>query len=397
MSHTWICAKCGASAYSKCPDARNVFEGDMTINLIRSLLATHVIPTSNGVEVFMNLTVYEDNESPLNYAFDFLGKNIDKIKRITCDHWWFIKHETEIEATCTCDHKHPTTCSDTFKEAKLAATKEGEHEKVYDYKDMQNNYSRYFGYIFDQLEKKCRIDKYPDGDAQNKVSDDLEYIKGQLRLLLNRWYKGEPVKHALHINKRGAKWDDPDILDITCNDLEVGREILTLLRDKMFPGLKAYDSVDAQVEPSANPIYAACELCKKEVTGKAIVVDRKLFHQKCHDRLHKEIKRRIRIKPSLISEDLANKITYRNSSFGPDYDYQQKPHINNNVRQLLHGESVWRTEVTDFQWYGPDVYEDANGKKHRHPGYCFIEIRGKMTDIEAVVAELTTLSKETNQ
>ena len=395
MSHTWICAKCGASAYSKCPDARNVFEDDITIQHIRSLLATHVIPTSNGVEVFLNLTVYADNENPLAYAFNFLQEHMDKIRCISCDHWWFIKHDSTEPQICTCDHHHPTTASESFKEAQLAATKEGEHEKVYDYKGMQQNYARYLGYVLDQLSQKCRIEKYQDGEAQSKVSDDIEYIKGQLRLLLTALYKESPVKPAIHMHQRGIKWNDPDVFHLTCTTEEVGKEILAILQDKMFPDLRAYDQKDQRVEAAMIPVYCKCAHCGIEVEGKSVIENKKLYHQKCHNRLHKITTKHFLLRLDSMTKDQADRLSHTWRSFGPDYDYDKvyAEMYTENMRQML-GSVAWNVELLKFQYSEPHVWEMDKGKTRKHNGGIYVQLRGLTSDIEAVFARLQTLNKK---
>lgn len=393
MSKQWVCAKCGATAYSKCPDSRNVFEKDIEIAYIRSALATHVIPTSNGSEVFLNLTVYEE-ENPLLYAIDFLAKHADKLKSITCDHWWFMHSETEEIGICVCDHAHPTTCSESFKEAKLAGTKDNENERVYTHDHMFKGYTHFIQYVLDQFEKKSRIAAYPDGNAQEAVSQKLGYIKSELSKLFKKMYTNDPVKPAVHMQIRGKEWGDPDILDISCNNLEIGKEILALLQDKHFPNLRAYDDADQRIEASLIPSYCKCEFCGEEVTGKSIVADKKIYHQRCHNRLTKVTTRYVRLKFNDMQEAFANKLGNVYHSFGPDYDYEEDSakQLTENLRNML-GSIAWSVELLRFDYSRPDTYEYEPGKVKRWPGGVFMRFKGLVADIEKVVSEIKRVNK----
>ena len=292
MSKSWICAKCGSSMISKCPEQRSIFPS-FKEGLISSLLSVQRVDDLRGktTELFIN---YTGNKSATTEQIvkDLIGLISDPpeyLDNLGCEHIWVLNSETETECSLGCTHYNLKDIERLKAEAEADEPDMSERTCS----ELLQEYSHIVMSVIEQARRAVNITK-PTFD--HAIENDFHHMKRIVRLGMAKLAGKDGLQEPYRVLKSGKTYRDTktnyfDTLEEAqqfaagIRLFESCRVVIKKLDDKH----ECYEAIEVP------PMEPVCSICNQAGGGLFILLpDGSAVHEKCHKELLDRPKSRLR-------------------------------------------------------------------------------------------------------
>lgn len=290
MSKSWICAKCGSSIISKCPDQRTIFPS-FKEGLISSLLSIQRVDDLRGktTELFVNYTGSKSATTG-QIVKDLIGLISDPpeyLDNLGCEHIWVLNSETETACSLGCTHPNLKD----IERLKAEATEPDTSERTCS--ELLQEYSHVAMSVIEQARRAVNITK-PTFD--HAIENDFHHMKRVVRLGMAKLACKDGLQEPYRVQKSGKTWRDKRTNYF--NSLEEAQQFAAGVRlfesgkvviEKLDDKHECYEAIEAQ------PLEYVCSICGQAGNGRFILLpDGSAAHDNCHKELLDRPKSRLR-------------------------------------------------------------------------------------------------------
>lgn len=303
MSKSWVCAICGMSIISKCPEQRSIFPS-FKEGLIDSLLSVQRVNDlrGNNCELFLNYTSTRKHTTgqAIKNMIELLSDPPEYLDNLGCEHVWVINSTEETLCSMGCTH-HNLNDIDRLKAEHAAAVTPVQTQKA-----LLQEYASILSSVVEQARIAVNVSK-PAYDTP--VENDFYHVKRTIGTMLHKMGTGEHVQEPYRVHVTGTSWMDPANY-VYFNSLEdaqryaIGTRLTTLETVIEVEALDENQECYQVIKDHLAVEYTCCVCGKPANDLFTITPEGDTAHQKCYAKLVDMPKKRLRSATIQLQKDI---------------------------------------------------------------------------------------------
>ena len=308
MSKSWVCAICGTSIISKCPEQRSIFPS-FKESLIDSILSIQRVDDlrGNSCELFLNYTSSQKHTTgqAIKAMIELISDPPKYLDNLGCEHVWVLNSMDETTCSMGCTHHN----LNDIERLKMERTTEAVPAQTQ--KKLLREYASVLSSVVEQARKAINVSK-PAYDVS--VENDFYHIKRTIGTMFHKMGTGEHVQEPYRVRVARSPCLDPSSY-VYFNSLIEAQRYVTGTRLTMLETVVEVEELDESQEcyrtiADYPRVEYACCICGKPADDLFIITpEGYAAHQKCYAKKLDMPKKRLRSTTIQLQKDAGYDIT----------------------------------------------------------------------------------------